>query len=70
MTAQLPGFTEGSNNVLRNSPLAHIPTQLPGQNFPHKAGIYLFVPQRKSVRQWKTKCEAEKEYCSIYQNSV
>lgn len=70
MTAQLPGFTEGSSSTPRNSPLAHIPTQWPGQNFPRKAGIYLLLPQRKCVRQWKSKREAEKGYSSIYQSSV
>lgn len=44
MTAQLPVFTEESNSLLRNSLLAHIPTQLAGHPFPPKARIYLLLP--------------------------
>lgn len=59
MTAQLPEFTEGSNSILKNSLLAHIPTQFPGKPFTPKASIYLLLTQGKSVSQMRSKFEAE-----------
>lgn len=55
MTAQLPGFTEGSNSPTQDSLLAHIPTRLPEKSFPPEGGIYLLLPQRKSMSQSRNK---------------
>lgn len=70
MTAQLSGFTDGSDSLLKNSLFAHIPPWLAGQPFPPKGGIYFLLPQRKSMSQRRSKLEAEKGYSSTDQSSA